>query len=106
MLVSYPIEALFDFVNNQEDDRPINMRAADSTRECGCILVHFGKEVAKIGNTFTVGYIHGETLNGLEGFEFTSDKETPFFITNCCAANVCNYGEAKRILQEYLEITS
>lgn len=36
---------ILDFIDGQPDDRPVNLNENDSTDECGCVMVHYGKEV-------------------------------------------------------------
>lgn len=41
------MQTLIDFITKQPDDRQIEMGEAGSGHECGCMLVHFGREQLK-----------------------------------------------------------
>lgn len=54
---------MFDFINSQPRDRKIHMDENRSSCDCGCIAIHFGKEVLGLEN-FGAGFYYLEKLDG------------------------------------------
>lgn len=48
-------QEILDFISKQPDDRPINFRENYSDESCGCVMIHYGKDVLKMGD-FSCGY--------------------------------------------------
>jgi hypothetical protein len=43
---------LLAFIKAQPDDRPVNMEHFRSGSSCGCVMVHYGKEVLRLEGEF------------------------------------------------------
>ena len=67
-------QELIDFVDAQPDDRPVNFQQFYSTEDCGCLMIHFGKEVLKLNGRFscdnTRWMVKGNALAHLQGDNF------------------------------------
>jgi hypothetical protein len=48
-------QQIVNFIKAQPADRPVNMQEAGSSCECGCIMVHYGKEVLGLKEVFFCG---------------------------------------------------
>ena len=99
-----PFSELADFINAQDDSRPIRMREADFSYPTGCILVQFGR--AKYGDRCYSGCgyssigVRGEGEDdGYGGVEFESP--TSKFLSEHCRSGVFTFGDAKKRLAEF-----
>lgn len=67
-------QELIDFVDAQPDDRPVDFNQFYSIEDCGCLMVHFGKEVLKLKGRFscdnTRWIVEGNVLAHLQGENF------------------------------------
>lgn len=48
-------QEVIDFIKSQPNDREVNMQGSNSDHECGCVMVHYGKDVLNMGNV-SCGY--------------------------------------------------
>lgn len=48
-------QEIVDFIKAQPDDRPVRMGQCESSNSCGCIMVHYGREVLHIEEPFICG---------------------------------------------------
>lgn len=67
-------QELIDFVDAQPDDRPVDFNQFYSIEDCGCLMVHFGKEVLKLKGRFscdnTRWIVKGNALAHLQDYNF------------------------------------
>ena len=73
-MITVTKQELIDFVDAQPDDRHIDFQQFYSTEDCGCLMIHFGKEVLNIKGRFycdnsrwmganhALAHLHGENL--------------------------------------------
>ena len=91
-------EKFIDFVLAQPDDRPISMADIASNEDCGCVMVHFGKEVLGLKDFachFDYWYYHSDLPNLKKIVEI---KGLSDFIRALITYMVRNYGEAKKYI--------
>ena len=85
-------QELIDFVDAQPDDRPVNFKQFYSTKDCGCLMIHFGKEVLNLTNQFWCDNFSWESNCGkiavIEGDNF-------IFYNIVSNSHVKTYGELK-----------
>lgn len=85
-------QELIDFVDAQPDDRPIDFQQFYSTEDCGCLMIHFGKEVLNLKGRFYCDNSRwkgaNDTLAYLQGDNF-------IFYNIVSNSHVKTYGELK-----------
>ena len=54
-MITITTKEIYDFINNQPPKRKINFKQSFSWDSCGCLMVHYGKEVLKIHQEFSCG---------------------------------------------------
>jgi len=69
----------FDWIRQQPDDKPVNMREASNKDPCGCLLVQYGRHLNL--NFTAVGYVTiGFGCNGEDFHKFSSSDCVSDFI--------------------------
>jgi hypothetical protein len=89
------------FIEAQPDEREIRMEQFDSKffvgeGFCGCVMIHYGKEVLKIKESFACGNTDFLTF---EGDESKVVAKLPFTIPTIVGSPE-NYGQAKNYLKK------
>lgn len=88
---------IIDFINSQPADRPVDMFNPNSNDRCGCVMVHYGREILNIEENFTCGYYQ---------WKYKSSGASLAILENYCAINVIiknwesfeNYGDIQKYL--------
>lgn len=95
-----------DFIMSQDDNREIDMKEVDCEANCGCIMIHYGKEKLNI-NSFQCSFseFSVERENILSPVAKFENSFISSFIVECSAENVKTYKEAKEIWQNKLNNT-
>jgi hypothetical protein len=91
-----PFSDLKDFINSQPDDRLLNMDQPHSNESCGCILVHYGKEVLQLDKSFGCGLDVIECLPAPVYSRFYFEEPTYEFILDFKGRT---YSEAKEYIR-------
>lgn len=102
-------QQLLDFVNTQSDDRPIDFNQNESFEECGCLMVHYGKEVL-CKSLFTCDNSRWWELVSKDGLTKANFSKGPiailekdyliFFDIVRNSLSIKTYGELKKNLRE------
>jgi hypothetical protein len=96
-------QQIVDFINVQPASRPVNMRQNYSRDLCGCIMVHYGKEVLKIDD-FGCGYNDWSDAIGNEHYAKIVDEENDITIVDIVGdwrrsgIPMRNYGDLQKIV--------
>ena len=85
---------LKEFALSQPDDREVRMNEDKSSDPCGCLMVHFAKDVLNFSGEFTCAtcLIHGE-----DGMVCLSDSIFSLIPNNW--ENIKNYGDLKKYMK-------
>lgn len=93
-------QEIIDFIKSQPDDREVDFREYNSDYTCGCVMVHYAKDVLNLPNVNC----------GLRTFFTNNDGDyTKVAVLNTCIDDiVCHkvwsgnrkhtYGEVKRLM--------
>lgn len=93
------IEDIKDFIFKQSDDRPLNMTENKSYNDCGCIMVHYGKDILNIKEPFSCGAARiGENFHIYGGLCKLHWTVANWFVNY--EASPKTYGELKKFLNE------
>lgn len=90
-------QELRDFIFAQDDDREVKMNESDTNCECGCIMVHFGKEQLRIEESFRCGTV---TIQNEHRKDLAMLSETGGFICKCILDNTTTYKDVKEKWEE------
>ena len=91
------VEQIRAFIKAQPDDRPLKFDECISDRGCGCVMVHYGKEVLQLECDFSCTFDLWERTYG-------SNDGTVLAVIETSILNICRlfteetYGELKRNL--------
>ena len=86
----------FDWIKQQDDDKPVNMKEATSKDPCGCLLVQYGRHLNL--NFTLVGY---DTIGFIdEGYHKFLDPDMSVWdlIIASLNNNIKTFKEAKELL--------
>ena len=92
-------EEILKFIEAQPDDREVYMGDNFSNRRCGCIMIHYGKEVLNIKNRFGCGFSSWELFNNDDDDDLVCYADMDFPITDIAQLDFQGtYGELKNRL--------
>lgn len=87
----------FDWIKQQDDDKPVNMKEATSKDPCGCLLVQYGRHLnlkfTLVGYD-TIGFSEDEGYNRF----LDPDALVWFFIIDAINKDIKTFKEAKELL--------
>jgi len=92
-------QEILKFIEAQPDDREVYMADNFSHRRCGCIMIHYGKEVLNIKNRFGCGFSSWELLDNDDDNDRVCYADMDFPIDEIAPLNFQGtYGELKNKL--------
>jgi hypothetical protein len=88
-------EDLLNYINSQPDDRPINFSQNNTNDSCGCLMVHYFKDLGY--KNFSCGLFTIMDLDTKNG-KTVLDKHAAYLIAKCMGSGIKNYKELKDYL--------
>lgn len=95
-MITITREELEDFIMAQSPDRPVNMDEYTSNYECGCVMVHYGKELLGFDDFKCMSYGFYSKINNKELAFLTTGIGT---IINTPWKDIKNYGDIQKYLK-------
>lgn len=97
-------QQLKDFINSQPDDRPVDMCQNMNSEECGCVMIHYGRDVLGIPNDYvSAGFSTIFDKSGESETEFDIEGDIRQLIPNtnyAWYAGIQTYKNLKDIVNE------
>lgn len=96
------MKTLEEFINEQPDERPVDFNEPRARQEdCGCVLIHYGREVLGLRGTLLAGVYGVRIYNEIEVSETISVPDK-LFSNRAVAAGINKpetYGELRALLK-------
>lgn len=101
-MITVTKQEIVDFINGQPQSRPVDMRENFFDEPCGCVMVHYGKEMLKF-DKFGCGYKTWHPLDSFEKIAEISDSTITGILGDYHRAlrqniSMNTYGDLQKIL--------
>ena len=106
-MITVTKQQIVDFINAQPASRRVNMSQNYSYESCGCVMVHYGKDVLKLDNFgcgFNRWHISGADMNECYAGILNEDDDYDLTIVDIVGSwhrpgiQMDNYGGLQKIL--------